>query len=200
MVEYVSMTPAQARALLSTFLENTPGRVAGLREVCAASGGPSPEALDLGADSLDPLWAWAVPRLAWRDGYVPPPLDMPGPRHPAGPLEPEDQLPEWFDPRVLDGWRLSASTLWLVDGLARYLAGCVLAGTPSARWTVHRSRRDDALQNHLVVDGLPVGDVVEPMWSVTVLVTRALATGGPHTRGPRTLRALHDLWTGATRI
>ena len=134
MVEYVSMTPAQARALLGTFVENTPRRIAGLREHCATSGGPAADELDLGPDSLDALWEWAVPRLSWRDGYVPPPLDAPGPRHPAGPLEPEDELPEWFDPRVLDGWRLSASTVWLVDGLARYLAECTVL--PAGRETV----------------------------------------------------------------
>lgn len=196
MVIYVDMTLTEAKALLATFVSNTPQRLDQLRQRSAASGGPSPEDLDLGPASLDRLWAWATPQFAWRDGYDPPPDHEPGPRHPARPLEPDDQLPEWFDPRALDWWRFSADTLWLIDGLARYLAESVIAHVPTAHWTVGRARtRSYAFQNHIVMDGIPFGDQVEPMWSVTILVSRALQPDSIYQRGARSLREVDDIWT-----
>lgn len=196
MVIYVDMTLQEAKALLATFVSNTPQRLEQLRQRSAASGGPSSEELDLDPASLDGLWAWATPQFTWRDGYDPPADDGPGVRHPAEPLEPDDQLPEWFDPRALDWWQFSADTLWLIDGLARYLAESVIAQVPTARWTVGRARmKSYAFQNHIVMDGIPFGDQVEPMWSVTILVSRALQPDSIYKRGPRSLREVYDICT-----
>jgi hypothetical protein len=88
--------------------------------------------LDMTPGSLEPLWSWAQPRLSWREGYQPPPRGLPGPRVPLEDLEPIEELPAWFVP---DLWSdFSASSLWLIDGLARYLGECLLDHVPGARW------------------------------------------------------------------
>lgn len=194
MVRFVEMSRPEARAFLERFLAETPGRLQALREQCSSTGGPSAQSLDLTPDSLDPLWSWAAPRLAWRDGYQSPPPGEPGGRVPLDQLEPEDQLPSWFDP-VVSGWaRWSAESLWLLDGLARYLGETVLASVPGARWTAgHARRRGYAYENHPVLTGLPAEDIA-PVWSTAIVAARALQPGP----GPASLKALHDVWvTGA---
>ena len=77
MVRFVDMSRAQAQTFLDGFRGELTPRVAALRSEAAASGGPSPRELDLTPASLGPLWAWAAPRLSWREGYEPPPGEPP---------------------------------------------------------------------------------------------------------------------------
>ncbi|NMR20486.1 hypothetical protein [Cellulomonas fimi] len=191
----MTMSAAEAKQFLQLFLANTPGRLEELGRRVVADGAAREEQLDLGPDALDLVWEWARPQLAWREGYVPPPLGQPGPRGPVGDLEPPDQLPEWFDPPVYDWWQFSASTLWLIDGLARYLGESLLEAVPGSRWTVGRSRtKGYVYQNHPVIAGLPLGDDLEPMTVVTVLLSKAL-------RGePWPLRRMYDTWAGIVKI
>jgi hypothetical protein len=57
---------------------------------------------------------------------------------------------------------------------------------------VGKSRRKGYFfQNHPVIVGLPVGDPVEPMWSVSILAGRALQPSP----GPSTLMDLYTVWT-----
>lgn len=182
MVTLRTATRREAAGLLATFLARTPARLDELRAEAADSGGPPPGSLDLSTDSLGPLWEWAAPRFAWRPGYAPPPFGLPGPRVDPHAVEPAATLPEWFDPDL--HWnRLSLQSVWLVDGLARYLGECLLREVPGARWTVGRSwRRGYVFQNHPVIRGLPVGGPLQPMWSVSILAARALQPSpGPAT-------------------
>jgi hypothetical protein len=50
-------------------------------------------------------------------------------------LEPLEELPAWFDPALLRWPAFSASSLWLIDGLARYLGECLRDHVPGARWS-----------------------------------------------------------------
>ncbi|GGC05858.1 hypothetical protein [Cellulomonas carbonis] len=193
MVTFVEMSAAEAKAFLEQFLAHGPERLDALRRRLVADGAAREDELDLSAASLEPVWAWAVPRLSWRAGYEPPPLGMPGPRGPAGELEPADELPEWFDARYHDAWRFSAKTLWVVDGVARYLAECLVAAVPGARWVVGRSRsKGYVYQNHPVVTGLPLDDV-EPV--ALVLVAAGKALDGR----PSSLRDLFEIHSGRRR-
>jgi len=192
MVVYVSMQPKEAKALLETFVARTPQRLEEFRAQVAASGGLAAAEPDLTPASLVPLWEWAAPRFTWRAGYTPPPDGEPGDRYPKGPLEPDDELPEWFDARAGDSWRFSAQTLWLSDGLARYLGECLVAHVPGTRWTVAQLRKGYVYQNHIVIAGLANGEI-EPMWAVTTLASRAMQPNSIYTQGPRTLAAVYEL-------
>jgi hypothetical protein len=190
-VEFVRLSRGEAKAFLLRFVSETPERLEQLRELVTVAGGPEADALDLTPASLDPLWRWAAPQLSWRDGYVPPPPGEPGTRVALDGIEPEDLLPSWFDPHV-PGWaRWSATSLWLIDGIARYLGETLVAQVPRARWAVGHSRtRGYMYQNHPVVTGLPL-DEAQPMASVAIIASRVLLP----TPGPRTPRDLYDAWT-----
>jgi hypothetical protein len=177
--------------LSTAFISEMPQQLNRLRELCATTGGPRPEQLDLTAPSLGPLWAWAAPRLSWRAGYTPPAPGEPGGRVSPDTLEPDDQLPSWFDP-IVPGWaRWSASSLWLIDGLARYLGETLITEVPKSRWAAGHSRTKGYMyQNHPVVTGLPADDS-EPMDSVAIIASRVLLP----TPGPGSLRDLYDAWT-----
>lgn len=187
MVTFHTMTTQEAKAFLATFIDGTPERIDELRTQCATSGGPTPDVLDLSPESLDPLWEWARRRLSWREGYVPPLHGRPGPTEPPGELETLDQLPEWFNP-LLGDWRFSAPTLWLIDGMARYLGETLISNVAGARWTVGNAwTKAYVYRNRPVVSGLP-GPEVEPMCRVTVVVGRAL-------RPDRPASTLRDIYT-----
>lgn len=193
MVHFRSLTRQEAKAYLSEFCAENPERIDELRRRAASGGGPSPHELDLSPASLEPLWAWARPQLAWREGYRPPVGAEPPRRVSTDELEPPAQLPSWFDPAV-PGWSTySAATLWLIDGLARYFGECLVATVPSARWAVgHARRKGYAYQNHPVVSGLPSGEC-EPMWVVAVTVQKALTSAADE---PDALTRLYAVWTG----
>ena len=191
MVRFVDMSRAQARTFLDGFRGELTPRLAALRSEAAASGGPSPRELDLTPASLGPLWAWAAPRLSWREGYEPPPPGQPGGRVALTDLEPPEQLPSWFDP-IVPGWaRWAPASLWLIDGLARYLGETLVVHVPGARWAAgHARARGYVYENHPVVTGLAVDDS-EPMGSVAIIAARVLLP----TPGPATLHDLYTAWT-----
>lgn len=191
MVRFIELSRPEARAFLDRFTSETPQHLDRLRERAGATGGPPPEQLDLTASSLNRLWTWAAPRFSWRDGYTPPAPGEPGGRVSLDALEPEDQLPSWFDPLV-PGWaRWSADSLWLIDGLGRYLGQTLVEEIPGAKWVAGHSRTKGYLyQNHPVITGLPADDS-QPMASVAIIASRVLLP----TPGPSTLRDLYDAWT-----
>ena len=191
MVRYMGLSRSEAKSFLARFLGETPQSLARLLELAATTGGPRSKELDLTAASLDPLWTWAAPRLSWREGYSPPAPGEAGGRVALNALEPEDLLPSWFDP-VVPGWaRWSAGSLWMIDGLARYLGETLVAEVPKAKWVAGHARpKGYVYQNHPVLTGLPSDDS-EPMASVAIIASRVLLP----TSGPRTLRDLFDAWT-----
>ncbi len=192
MVEFVSMSKAEASAYLEQFLREMPSALERLRTHCSATGGPD---LDGSVPSLDELWAWARPQFQWREGYVPPALGQPGAQISADELEPTDALPSWFHHPSAAGYaRYSAETLWLVDGLARYLGEVVVADVPGAGWRVGNARRKGYLfQNQPVVGGLG-GDEQSPLHTCGILVGRALrAESVP---GVQSLGDVYLSWAG----
>lgn len=198
MVAYRQLTARQAQEQLRLFCAETPQRLDELREVVGSTGGPAASALDLSPGSLGPLWEWARPRLAWREGWQPPVGAEPPRRIAPEELEPAEVLPSWFDPAV-PGWAtFSAPTLWLVDGIARYLGECLIAEVPRARWGVGRSlRRSYVYRNHPVVQRLPIGEC-QPMVLVANTARRALTPStGPAYTGPIALLDVYRVWTTA---
>ena len=191
MVSFLTLKAPEAKAFLASFLEATPQRLDELRQQCATQDGPPPEVLDLTPSSLEPLWSWAQPRFSWREGYQPRPLGEPGPRVHVEVMEPLEELPPWFDPPLLRWSAFCPSSLWLIDGLARYLGQCLLDHVPDARWEVGKARKGYVYQNHPVIVGLPVGDPVQPMWSVSIIAGRALQPSP----GPSTLMDAFTAWT-----
>ena len=174
MVEFVSMTRAQAAEYLARFLAEMPACEQRLADTTAATGGPSTQSLDHTPASLEPLWEWAAGRFAWRDGYTPPPLGMPGPRIDPADLEPAAQLPSWFHHPSGAGYaRFSAQTLWLIDGLGRYLGNTVVRTIAGTRWQAGHARDNGyAFQNQPVIAGL--GDEIMTVWICATLTATVL--------------------------
>jgi hypothetical protein len=187
-VQFVSMTRAQAGEYLARFLAEMPASEQRLADTAAATGGPPPELLDHTPESLGLLWQWVTTRLAWRDGYTPPPLGMPGPRIDPADLEPPEQLPSWFHHPSGAGYaEFSADTLWLIDGLGRYLGNTVVHTMPGTQWKAGHARATGyALQNQPVIAGL--GDEIMTIEVCAALAAKALRGG------QRTLRDAYDNW------
>lgn len=201
MVTFHELTRREAADFLERFQSETPQRLTDLRQLVSATGGPPEPALDLSPRSLEPLWDWALPRLDWREGWTPPRGDEPPRRVGPDELEPPGTLPSWFDPCV-PGWAaFSAPTLWLVDGMARYLGECLVREVRRARWGVGRSlRRGYVHRNHPVVQRLPVGDECEPMALVANTARRALTPSvRPAYAGPVALVDVYRVWTAGPR-
>lgn len=194
MVEFVGMSRGEARVYLARFLDEMEAGVSRVVDEAAASGGPTAEAWDRTPASLGPVWEWAVPRLSWRPGYEPPALGMPGPRITDDQLEPLGQLPSWFHhPSAASYADFSADTLWLIDGLGRYLGQTVLATVPGTSWAAGHSRNKGYMfQNQPVVRGL--AEEESPFHTMAILVSRTLQP--EPVRGIASLRDVYDAWTG----
>lgn len=194
MVEFVGMSRGEARVYLARFLDEMEAGVRRVVDEAAASGGPTAEAWDRTPASLGPVWEWAVPRLSWRPGYEPPALGMPGPRITDDQLEPLGQLPSWFHhPSAASYADFSADTLWLIDGLGRYLGQTVLATVPGTSWAAGHSRNKGYMfQNQPVVRGL--AEEESPFHTMAILVSRTLQP--EPVRGIASLRDVYDAWTG----
>jgi hypothetical protein len=160
------MSRAEAKEYLARLLDEMDAGLRGVMDEAAASGGPTAEEWDRTPASLAPVWEWAVPRLSWRAGYEPPALGMPGPRIAADQLEPADQLPSWFHhPSAASYAEFSAGTLWLIDGLGRYLGETVLATVPGTSWAAGHSRTKGYMfQNQPVISGLAEEESPSTPW------------------------------------
>ena len=188
MVEFVSMSKLEAEEYFQRFMAEMPACERRLADTASATGGPSPQSLDHAPESLGRLWEWAATRLAWREGYEPPALGLPGPRIDAEDLEPADQLPSWFHhPSGVGYARFSPETLWLIDGLGRYAGNTLVETVPGTRWKAgHARTKGYMFQNQPVVAGL--GEEIMPIQVCAVLASKAL------TGGQRSLREAFDNW------
>lgn len=143
------------------------------------------EELPLSEASLDQVWLLTAPKFAWREGYEPPEFGRPGPRIGVESLELPGELPMWFHHPSSAGYaRFSADTLWLLDGVGRFL-GEILIREAGGRWAVgHSALKGYVFQNQPVIEG--VGrELLNPIQISSVLASRALRQGPE--RGPRTL-------------
>lgn len=181
MVVFRELTKQQAADYLETFLGVMQDRLDLLRERSAANGGPSPEVLDGSVESLGPLWEWALGQVSWRAGYRPVPPGEPPPPIDLTTVEPATQLPEFYEDWPQSWAQFTGSTLWLMDGLGRYVGEVLCRSLPKARWRVGSSRVKGYIhQNRPVVGPIPAGDVFEPNGFAFALVRRHLA-GDPST-------------------
>ena len=85
----------------------------------------------------------------------------------------------------------SAGTLWLIDGLGRYLGETVIANAPRTRWAAgHARAKGYMFQNQPVVHGL--ADEESPLHTTAIVVARALRADP--VRGATSLREVYDTW------
>lgn len=189
---FVSMTKAEARAYLAQFLDEMPRCLDRLMRQCAETGGPVESDLDYTAKSLDALWSWAAPRFQWRDSYTPPASRGElQPQFNADDLEPPEDLPSWvYHPSGHGFDRFSAETLWLIDGLARYLGETVITCIPGTRWASGATRpKGNMVANQPIVAGLTGEE--SPIFACTGLASRRLT---PWLDSSHTLRSIFEAW------
>ncbi|TIC87461.1 hypothetical protein E8D34_10065 [Nocardioides sp. GY 10113] len=174
--DFVAMTRTEARSYLERFLAETPDRLAWLADLSAGAGGPKASDLDFSVESVDALWEWAVPRLAWRTGYQPPTsaADV-RPRFNPNYLEGPAELPSWFrHPSGVGLARFSADTLWLIDALARYVGEVAIRCIPGSRWASGSTRpKGNMVANQPVLAGSL--DEASPIHACVEAVDRTLS-------------------------
>ena len=188
---FVTMSRAEARQFLDRFLADMPAGLDRLAGLSATTGGPTAAELDGSPESLDALWSWAAPRFGWRDGYEPPGRgQLPPSFHPHD-LEDPGGLPSWFHhPSGVGLETFATDTLWLIDGLGRYLGQAVIEHVPGARWALGATRpKGNMLANQPVLAGL--GYEVSPLLTCTVKAAELLT---PWQAEPPTLRATFEEW------
>jgi hypothetical protein len=176
----------EAQEYLQRYVAASEDRLRWLRALSADTGGPTPDQLDLGRDSLVALWTWALGRFRLRDPGEP--LDFVDrgrqgrfyvPRH--------GRVPMWFGRRGVTapyGW--SDDTLELVDAIVYYFAACLLRANPAARWEAfHAPQLKDHIdesQPVIVGFGEPV-ELLMPMQNVIGGVFRLINPDEPNPYG-----------------
>ena len=184
---FVAMTQFEAQSYLSRFMEEMASSLERLASLVSRD-------LTFTPSSLQEVWSQAMPLLAWRAGYQTPVPGQPGRQFQATELESPDDLPSWFHHPSSAGYaRFSAETLWLIDGTARYLGETVIRNL-GGNWESGRERAKGYIfQNQPVVVGITPA-AVSPMQTCAVLAAKAL--GASPAKGPQSLNAVYDLWSG----
>lgn len=193
------LTSEQARRYLDRFLTEQRDAVDQLRGAVSATGGPA-DALNLSVESLEPLWAWTIDRVAHRTGYTPPPRPGDPPVTPPATWDDldEDGLPSWarhLAPRELAP--LSDETWQLVDLVGRYVAEVLRSEVDGVTFETG----DDPhvgydLQNRPVLRSGGGGTEVDPFEPVVGLARRSLWGDDPravNAREPDALRRFVEL-------
>ena len=183
---FVSMTEPEARAYLDRFLaEMGPSLVQFATSISSE--------LTHSKDSLEQVWDEVRPKLAWRQGYLPPRLGQPGPQILAGQLESPQDLPSWFHHPSGAGYaRFSAETLWLIDGTGRYLGETLIRNVGGA-WNSGAARTEGYMfQNQPVIAGI-TPEPASPIQACAVLVARALRASSE--QGPQSLIDVYENWS-----
>lgn len=187
---FVSMTESEARAYLDRFLaEMGPSLTQFATSVDSE--------LMYSADTLTQVWNAVMPKLEWRQGYLPPQLGQPGPQILVEQLESPLDLPSWFHHPSGAGYtRFSAETLWLIDGAGRYL-GETLIRNCGGTWDSGEARAEGYIfQNQPVITGI-TPEAVSPIHTCAVLAARALrASPEP---GPQSLADVYENWSAQKR-
>lgn len=189
---FVTMTKPEARAYMERFLKEMPACIDRLTAVTASTGGPGRGELDYGPESLELLYEWASPRFAWRASYQPPAYrGGSGTRLIPDDLEAPEDLPSWLQHPSGHGFdRFSAETLWLIDGLARYLGETVINRVPGTRWASGATRpKGNMVANQPILAGL--SDEESPIFACIGLASRKLT---PWLDSSHTLRSIFESW------
>lgn len=182
---FVSMTSAEAATYLDGFLTEMGPSLSRFATSTDCELTCSPE-------SLDQIWHAVRPKLTWRVDFTPPARGEPGPRIALEQLEPPEDLPSWFHHPSGAGYaRFSAETLWLIDGVARYLGETFIRNV-GARWGSGNAPLEGYVyQNQPVLIGV-TAEPLSPMQTCAVIVARALRSRPTH--GPQSLAEVYDAW------
>lgn len=189
---FATMTKPEARAYMERFLGEMPVCLERLTALAVSSGGPGGRELDYTPQSLDLLYAWAAPRFGWRPNYQAPAFrGDSGTRLITDDLEAPEDLPSWVQHPSGHGFdRFSAETLWLIDGLARYLGETVISCVPGTRWASGATRpKGNMVANQPILAGL--SDEESPIFACTGLASRRLT---PWLDDSHTLRSIFESW------
>lgn len=182
---FVSMTKPEVRAYLDRFLAEMGPSLMQLATSIDSE-------LTYSADSLKQVWDAVMPKLAWRQGYLPPQLGQPGHQIPMDQLEFPLALPSWFHHPSGAGYaRFSAETLWLIDGAGRYLGETLIRNIGGTWASGNRQFKGYMFQNQPVIVGL-TPDAVSPIQTCAVLAARALSASPK--QGPRSLVDVYENW------
>jgi hypothetical protein len=130
----------EAEDYLKRYLAAREPRLRWLTELAARTGGPTPQQLDFGRESLVPLWEWAIGRFRVRgeDRVVDP-----------------ARVPMWYgrSPAPAAYW-WSDETLDLIDAVAYYFGECLRRAVPGAQWEVgHAPFKNWISENQPVLTG-----------------------------------------------
>lgn len=182
---FVAMTEVEAEDYLLGFLDEMDSCLDRFRSAIQVDLTFSPE-------SLTSVWNAVLPNIAWRSGWNPPTDGRPGTLIPEVAIESAELLPSWFHhPSGVGYARFSMQTLWLIDGLGRYL-GEILVRSGMGRWRAGASTLEGYnFQNQPVIVGATT-DPVSPIQSCAVVVSRAL--GRSSERGPGSPEDLYKAW------
>lgn len=183
--DFVAMTEVDAADYLLGFLDEMDSCLDRFRSAIQVD-------LTFAPESLTSVWNAVLPNIGWRPGWNPPPDGRRGTLIPEAAIESADLLPSWFHhPSGVGYARFSIQTLWLIDGLGRYL-GEILVRSGLGQWKAGASTLEGYnFQNQPVVVGATT-DPVSPIQSCAVLVSRAL--GRSAGRGPGSPGDLYKAW------
>jgi len=179
---------AEADEFLQRYLAAAPASLDRLRQWSATTGGPRPDDLDLGRDSLVPLLEWAIGQFRLRPEDEALDFidkgDLGRYYQPRGGTQPVWygrtglHAPHWWDD----------DTLALIDGLTHYFAGAVIQAVPGARWEVghHRELKRWVHENQPVISG--AGEPFEPVQGMFAVASRVYRNVDPDRPNPNGVR------------
>ena len=159
LINYNEVDKKEAKIILDNFLAENNKRLEEFRAQIDSSEHARHLTLDYSRRSLDQLSKWAEPR--WQQRPNGPQINSPeSSRHKTyeevNAIIGQEVLPNWVDYQFSIACYVSTDNVWLIDGLARYLAECLFVALPKARWSIgHDSHKGYHLENKIVISNLP---------------------------------------------
>lgn len=172
--KFQAMDRQEALQHFENYVAGAGAALARFRDDVAASRGPLD--VDCSPGSMVDLWSWFLGRAEASDT-------------PARFGE-DAVVPAWVDADQPFLRRLAPATLWMVDGLAYYLAACLQRSVPGAVWVMGDEPRvkNYIFQNQPLVTGFTTD--ASPLSLVLGLVGEAVVRGDR--RDPQQLRELYE--------
>jgi hypothetical protein len=192
---------AEAQEFLQRYLATAPDSLQRLRDRSAATGGPTPDELDLSRDSLVPLFEWAMGQFRLRPSDEPTDFidkgDLGRYYQPRGGVQ-----PIWFGRTGLHapGW-WDDDTLVLIDALAFYFAEALMRAIPEAHWEAGHdpnAKRWIHENQPVIVGAGPAFEPLQHMFHLAGGIHRYVNPDAPnpYNRKPATTTDLRDLYDG----